>query len=60
MAMKTKQLQVDWLDYWFKIPVVQCGNNELAAKLREMKDQGLFVHTLIVKQGGYELHSRKD
>jgi hypothetical protein len=56
----TTTIQTEWFDYWFKVPIAQCGNNELAATLADMKAKGLFVHTMTVKQGGYELHSRKD
>ena len=59
MTTKTT-LQTDWLDYWFKVPVVIVSNNQLVTKLAELKAQGIFVHNLIVKQDGYELHGRID
>lgn len=57
--MKT-QIQIDWLDYWFKVPVIQVSNNDFVAMLDKLKKQGIFVHTVIVKQGGYELCCRKE
>lgn len=58
VSKKRQQIQIEWLDYWFRKSVT-VRNDKLIQTLEQLKANGVTVYALNVLPGGYNIeHSQ--